>query len=427
MSVKNDQIADGAIDNAKVASGAAIAWSKISPTYGTGAGEVCQGNDSRLADSRTCDNTFDDAAAARSNLSVYSQSEVDGKVAGLYDHKGSYDADANDPDLDTSPSGIKKADAYTVSVAGDFFSEAVEPGDILIADQDDPTEVGHWSRINKNISFGSTTGTACEGDDARLSDDRDPNDHADDHKHNGGDEIATATPGANEIPKADGDGDLDAWISDAATGVKGLIQLDGDLGNTAASPQVGGLGGDALPSNVANGFLKRNSANDAFEQVAYGTIANTVCQGNDSRLSDARTPTAHNMGGSEHSSDTLANLNGKISDHNVGDPVTAQASTPLSPAATDSGKVYTNEGATEQIVFNLPTAAAGLAFTFIIQDSDGIQVVANTGDTIRVAGSATPAAGNIQATTVGNTVKLIAINDTEWIAVFYVGTWTVSS
>jgi len=42
--------------------------------------------------------------------------------------------------------------------------------------------------------------------------------------------------------------------------------------------------------------------------------ANVVVQGNDSRLSDARTPTAHNLGGAEHNADTLANLNLKVSD-----------------------------------------------------------------------------------------------------------------
>src|SRR5690242_542466 len=39
-----------------------------------------------------------------------------------------------------------------------------------------------------------------------------------------------------------------------------------------------------LPANVADGFLKRNAANNAWQEAAYGTAANTVCQGNDSRL-----------------------------------------------------------------------------------------------------------------------------------------------
>lgn len=128
--------------------------------------------DSRLSDSRTCDNTFDSASNSRTNLDVYSTSEVDGKVVGLYDHKGAYDASTNTPDLDTTPSGILKGDAYTVSVAGTFYTEPLEVGDVLIADQDDPTQLSHWTRVNKNISFGTTSGTACEGDDSRLSNSR---------------------------------------------------------------------------------------------------------------------------------------------------------------------------------------------------------------------------------------------------------------
>ena len=40
-----------------------------------------------------------------------------------------------------------------------------------------------------------------------------PGPHADQHKDGGTDEVATATPGANEIPKADGAGKLDDWVT----------------------------------------------------------------------------------------------------------------------------------------------------------------------------------------------------------------------
>ena len=45
-------------------------------------------------------------------------------------------------------------------------------------------------------------------------------------------------------------------------------------------------------------------------KVSDATLIDTA----DSRLSDARTPTAHNLGGAEHNADTLANLNLKVSD-----------------------------------------------------------------------------------------------------------------
>jgi hypothetical protein len=110
----------------------------------------------------------------------------------------------------------------------------------------------------------------------------------------------------------------------------------------------------------------------------------------------------------------------------TGVPLTAQASTPVTLTAESSGRTYTNEGASAEINFTLPTAAAGLEFKFIVQDTDGIQVNAATGDTIRVAGSVSAAAGNIDAATIGNAVHLVAINATEWIAQSYVGTWNVT-
>jgi len=88
---------------------------------------------------------------------------------------------------------------------------------------------GTPSNINKYVT----------DSDSRMTDARMPTAHAASHQNGGSDEVATATPAANAIPKAGAGGDLDGgWI-------------------------------------------------------AYGTLASTACEGNDSRLSDARTPTAH--------------------------------------------------------------------------------------------------------------------------------------
>lgn len=77
----------------------------------------------------------------------------------------------------------------------------------------------------------------------------------------------------------------------------------GDLAGIYPGPSVTGLQADPLPVvKVADGFLKRDAANLAWEEVPYGSGADTVCQGNDTRLSNARTPTAHaptHAGGSD--------------------------------------------------------------------------------------------------------------------------------
>lgn len=107
--------------------------------------------------------------------------------------------------------------------------------------------------------------------------------------------------------------------------------------------------------------------------------------------------------------------------------VDVYSTTPVTLNQFSNGNhIITNEGATAQITFNLPSAVAGFTFTFVVQDSDGVKVVASTGDTIRVASSASASAGNITSSTVGDAITLVAINNTQWIATSYVGTWTVA-
>lgn len=103
-----------------------------------------------------------------------------------------------------------------------------------------------------------------------------------------------------------------------------------------------------------------------------------------------------------------------------------QAVSPYTVPTNEVNSYYTNEGATSAVTFNLPTAVAGLTFTFTVEDADGITVVASAGDTIRLSGSVSAAAGNTASTTIGSSVTLVAINATEWIGVSIVGTWVTT-
>lgn len=104
--------------------------------------------------------------------------------------------------------------------------------------------------------------------------------------------------------------------------------------------------------------------------------------------------------------------------------VSPQAATPVAVnATTDVHKVFTNEGAAALTVFNLPAAATGLTYTFYNQNANNISVDAAAGDTIRVGALVTAAGGAITSTAIGDTVTLVAINATEWIAVASIGTF----
>jgi len=96
------------------------------------------------------------------------------------------------------------------------------------------------------------------------------------------------------------------------------------------------------------------------------------------------------------------------------------------PAATDSGTVYNNLGDANGSAITLPAAVAGLQFTACVLVNQTITITAAAGDVIRIAASVTPAAGNISANTIGNSITLVAQDAETWLATAVVGTWIVS-
>ncbi len=96
-------------------------------------------------------------------------------------------------------------------------------------------------------------------------------------------------------------------------------------------------------------------------------------------------------------------------------------------AVTESRTLITNEGAAAEAYNTLPAAAAGVGpFGFYCQNANGIRATANAGDTIRIEGSESAAAGFIRSIVVGSLIWLECINSTEWVASCKpAGTWTV--
>lgn len=108
--------------------------------------------------------------------------------------------------------------------------------------------------------------------------------------------------------------------------------------------------------------------------------------------------------------------------------VTEGSGSPNVLTTDEADKVVTNEGASAKAYNTLPAARAGLRSPiFVVQDADGLRVTAGAGDTLRIETSVSPAAGYVEATAIGSAVQFVAVNDTEWIAMLKLGTWTVSS
>jgi len=89
------------------------------------------------------------------SVKAYVDAEVAAATVSEMSYKGAYDATTNTPDLDTTPIASALGDVYTVTVAGTFFTIAVEIGDVLIAEQASPTLEGHWTIVNKNLDAAS--------------------------------------------------------------------------------------------------------------------------------------------------------------------------------------------------------------------------------------------------------------------------------
>ncbi|MEO6513849.1 MAG: hypothetical protein ABIR37_04135 [Candidatus Saccharimonadales bacterium] len=105
--------------------------------------------------------------------------------------------------------------------------------------------------------------------------------------------VNTAAVGANNgIASLDTNGKVPAsQLTDATTTNKGIIQLAGDLGGTAASPTVPGIAGKADKTTTVSAGSGLTGGGDLSANrtlaVTYGVSAGTATEGNDSRITGA--------------------------------------------------------------------------------------------------------------------------------------------
>ena len=114
-----------------------------------------------------------------------------------------------------------------------------------------------------DVAYGNSANTACEGNDIRLSNDRkNPN-------------AITFTDGTTSTSY---DGSSAKTVDAATIGAA-------PSGHTSVQATSSILGHVKIGTGIEN--------SSGTISVSYGTVVGTACQGNDSRLSDARTPKSH--------------------------------------------------------------------------------------------------------------------------------------
>ena len=149
-------------------------------------------------------------------------------------------------------------------------------------------------QITVAADFGSTSTTVCVGNDARLSDARTPlsHNHAWSDLMSGVPEFGSASLASVE--------DFAAAIHEHAWGdiTSGVPSLLGDHKVLVDScDTTAGYLSSKISAGTGIGLSVANPGADESVAVTvnYGTTNITACVGNDARLSDARTPTAHNL------------------------------------------------------------------------------------------------------------------------------------
>ena len=188
-------------------------------------------------------------------------------------------------------------------------------------------------------------------------------------------------------------------IGMASTGMILAVPLLGDTNGTPTDPSI------VVDSADTTTGLYGNGAGSLY--VTTGGVVRATFGSTSTSLTGALT-TPHVLAG------VLVEAN------------TAGSGAPNVLTSAENNTYLTNEGATAENYHTLPTAVAGARVTLICQDTDGIRATANTGDTIRLDGAVSAAAGYVSSTSIGSTVTLVAINATEWVAVSIVGTWSVN-
>jgi hypothetical protein len=86
---------------------------------------------------------------------------VDTSNIGQSIFQGGYNADTNTPDLDVSPAtNIKKGWFWAVTDTGDFFTEEVQQGDLIYANQDNPgATFANWTVVQSGQDIAGAAAT----------------------------------------------------------------------------------------------------------------------------------------------------------------------------------------------------------------------------------------------------------------------------
>lgn len=103
--------------------------------------------------------------------------------------------------------------------------------------------------------------------------------------------------------------------------------------------------------------------------------------------------------------------------HSVLEASTVGAGAPNILTAEESLSTFTNKGTSVLNYHTLPAAQAGVRYTFVCDDSNGIRITAAAGDRIRMGAAVSALGGFVESQFFGAYVTLLATDDAQWVAI----------
>ena len=254
-----------------------------------------------------------------------------------------------------------------------------------------------------SVVYGTAANTSCQGNDSRLSD--------------------TRTPTAGSVTDASVSASAAIAVSKLALGAVNTVLkggasansfaqiVDADISNTAAISLSKLASMPALASRLVSAGTGLTGGGDLSADrtlaVAYGTTGTTACVGNDSRLSDTRTPTALSVTNASVST-TAAIAGSKISpdfgSQNVVTTGTASVGALTCTGITINGAgavAVTAQSTATSVTYSQDIAASGTGAATTLQAQN---VTTGTGGQLNLcSGSGSVANGVVNIQTGGTT------------------------
>ncbi|HLY12575.1 MAG TPA: hypothetical protein VKW04_24945 [Planctomycetota bacterium] len=207
--------------------------------------------------------------------------------------------------------------------------------------------------------------------------------------------------------QADGTKCLEANTSGNGTGIVSTIATTDSAANTHTLPNATGT---LIQTGIANPALAFGTVTHTFNGTGagfqWGTTGGYFANDASASFSMAASGTANALHG------TTFTVVAKTSNYSV--------------LYTDNRQIFTNTAAAGAVIFTLPTPVVGYDYTFVITTAQTLEVLAAGSAKIQMVGTLSGTNGNTQAATVGNTVRLVAVSSSLWLAIAVNGTWTTT-